>query len=291
MIDNNQYLIVVDVREQSEFCNTQATPPGHIPGALNYPWNSGVLQDRYNELPPHGDILVVCGVGGRSAQAAQFLCSNGYTSVYNMTGGMTAWPWETELCCFSNDACNDNLYCTGVETCVNLDCQSGTNPCAQPYYRCDEEQDQCVECPDDYDCDGLIDGSDNCFKIPNGQDLGTCVITAGTLVVGLRVGNPKHLIGCSNDADCITFGGVCQKIPENCNGNECGDACECYADYSSDEKISTPDYSLLKLEFGRFDCSEQQPCQADGNKDGRVTTIDYSLLKLQFGIYNCPACQ
>ena len=45
MVNNNAQLIVVDVREESsEYCG----PLGHIPGALNYPWSSGVLEDRYD---------------------------------------------------------------------------------------------------------------------------------------------------------------------------------------------------------------------------------------------------
>lgn len=54
-IHAEQELIVVDVREPSEFCGSS----GHIPGAVNYPWNSNVLQARYNELPKTVDILVI----------------------------------------------------------------------------------------------------------------------------------------------------------------------------------------------------------------------------------------
>ena len=56
MIDTNPELLIVDVREESELCGEG----GHIPGAVNYPWNSGVLEARYEELPADGDILVVC---------------------------------------------------------------------------------------------------------------------------------------------------------------------------------------------------------------------------------------
>ena len=87
-------LTVVDVREPSEYSDTR----GHIPGALNYPWNSGVLEAQYGELPIDGPILVVCRSGGRSNQAANFLDSKGFSMVYDMQGGMSAWKWETELC-------------------------------------------------------------------------------------------------------------------------------------------------------------------------------------------------
>jgi len=91
LIDSTEGLIVVDVRERSEYCD----PVGHIPGAVNYPLNSGVLQARYEELPSDGPILVVCRSGARSNAAAAFLDSKGFSNVYDMLGGMGAWTWET----------------------------------------------------------------------------------------------------------------------------------------------------------------------------------------------------
>ena len=91
LIDSTGTLIIIDVREPFEYCD------GHIPGALNYPWNSGVLEERYEELI-NNEILVVCRSGGRSDQAANFLDSKDYTLVYDMQGGMNAWMWETEYC-------------------------------------------------------------------------------------------------------------------------------------------------------------------------------------------------
>ncbi len=114
MIDTNEQLIVVDVREEeSEYCNEDPilpTPPGHIAGALNYPWTSGVFQERYQDLPLDGEILLVCHSGNRSNQAAEFLDSKGYQYVYDMAGGMKAWEWETVLCVDTdNDSVNDDL--------------------------------------------------------------------------------------------------------------------------------------------------------------------------------------
>jgi rhodanese-related sulfurtransferase len=93
LIESTDSLIILDVREPYEYCGVS----GHIPGALNYPWNSGVLEERYEELI-NNEILVVCQSGGRSHQAANFLDSKGYTLVYDMLGGMNVWMWETELC-------------------------------------------------------------------------------------------------------------------------------------------------------------------------------------------------
>jgi len=94
LIESTENLLVVDVREPSEYCDVR----GHIPGAVNYPLSSGVLYARYDELPMDRPILVVCRSGGRSNQAANFLDSQGFPEIYDMTGGMNAWQWETVPC-------------------------------------------------------------------------------------------------------------------------------------------------------------------------------------------------
>ncbi len=92
LIESNDRLLVVDVREESEFCS------GHIPCAVLYPWNSGDLQERYAEIPSDRDILVVCRSGHRSNLAANFLDLHGYTSVYDMQGGMNRWDGDRAPC-------------------------------------------------------------------------------------------------------------------------------------------------------------------------------------------------
>jgi rhodanese-related sulfurtransferase len=94
MIPAGGDLIVLDVREVSEFCGAAQ----HIADAASFPWNSGVLQARFAMLPIDHTIIVVCASGGRSHAAANFLDSQGYASIYDMTGGMSAWEWETESC-------------------------------------------------------------------------------------------------------------------------------------------------------------------------------------------------
>ncbi|MBL7190001.1 MAG: rhodanese-like domain-containing protein [Phycisphaerae bacterium] len=94
LIASTNDLTVVDVRERYEYCDAK----GHIPGALNYPWSSGVLRARYEERPIDGPVLVVCQSGGRSNAAASFLDSNAFSTVYDMMGGMSGWQWETAPC-------------------------------------------------------------------------------------------------------------------------------------------------------------------------------------------------
>lgn len=75
-------LVVLDVREAYEWS------AGHIDGAVHIPL--GQLQARVGELDPQARTLVVCHVGGRSAQATAWLDAQGH-DVVNLAGGMEAW--------------------------------------------------------------------------------------------------------------------------------------------------------------------------------------------------------
>lgn len=72
---------VLDVREPDEWAAS------HVEGALHVPL--GTLPERVHELP-EGRILVVCKVGGRSAQAAMWLGQQGHEAI-NLDGGMLEW--------------------------------------------------------------------------------------------------------------------------------------------------------------------------------------------------------
>jgi rhodanese-related sulfurtransferase len=94
MIVADETLIVLDVREYSEFCDSYL----HIEDSVMLPWITEVLQARFTELPTDVDIIVVCTTGMRSNMAANFLDQQGFTSVYDMLGGLAAWTEERESC-------------------------------------------------------------------------------------------------------------------------------------------------------------------------------------------------
>lgn len=61
--------------------------------------------------------------------------------------------------CEMDHDCDDELYCTGVETCVDGRCQAESLPCAGQL--CDESEDVCLPIPDgDVDRDGDVDLDD-----------------------------------------------------------------------------------------------------------------------------------
>ncbi|MEM3875286.1 MAG: rhodanese-like domain-containing protein [Candidatus Bathyarchaeia archaeon] len=78
-------LVILDVRNQSEYTL------GHLYGAVLIPVYE--LEERISELQEHvGDpIIVYCKAGSRSKIACEILASHGFTKVYNMLGGITAW--------------------------------------------------------------------------------------------------------------------------------------------------------------------------------------------------------
>ena len=73
---------LLDVREPYEW---QA---GHVAGAVHVPM--GEVMARLAEIPVDRDVVVVCKVGGRSAQVADYLNQVGCTAL-NLDGGMYAW--------------------------------------------------------------------------------------------------------------------------------------------------------------------------------------------------------
>jgi rhodanese-related sulfurtransferase len=73
---------VLDVREDGEWI------AGHIEGSLHIPLMQ--VPGRMTELPADGQVLVVCRVGARSAQAAAYLQAQGVDAV-NLAGGLVSW--------------------------------------------------------------------------------------------------------------------------------------------------------------------------------------------------------
>ncbi len=88
MLDENPDLFVLDVREPHEVAICRIEGSWEIP--------LGELPTRYAEVPRDRDVVVHCKMGGRSAQAVEFLKSQGYDNVRNLAGGILRWIDEVD---------------------------------------------------------------------------------------------------------------------------------------------------------------------------------------------------
>jgi len=84
-LDKGKTLLIVDVREESEFARD------HIPGAIHL--GKGIIERDIEVKIPQTDkeIILYCGGGFRSALAAENLGRMGYTKVISMDGGIRTW--------------------------------------------------------------------------------------------------------------------------------------------------------------------------------------------------------
>ena len=90
MMDEQEEILILDVREQSEYNE------GHIPGAALLPVGTISEDTAAAVIGNKGTVvLVYCRSGNRSKTAAQALADLGYTQVYEF-GGIRDWPYEVE---------------------------------------------------------------------------------------------------------------------------------------------------------------------------------------------------
>jgi rhodanese-related sulfurtransferase len=83
-LSNGNDAIIVDVRTAQEWAQT-----GVPVGATLIPLDE--IAQRAGELPQDRPIYLICNSGNRSRVAADALVERGFTSVYNVDGGIQAW--------------------------------------------------------------------------------------------------------------------------------------------------------------------------------------------------------
>jgi rhodanese-related sulfurtransferase len=85
LLKKDPSLVLVDVREDNEWDKSR------IPGAIHVA--RGVLEFSIESRVPQkpAAVVVYCRSGGRSALAADVLGKMGYTNVFSLAGGITAY--------------------------------------------------------------------------------------------------------------------------------------------------------------------------------------------------------
>jgi rhodanese-related sulfurtransferase len=76
---------LIDVRTAGEFAS------GHIKGAMNIDWESGTFERDVLALDKTKTYAVYCRSGNRSGQATAQMAKDGFTSIYNLNGGIIDW--------------------------------------------------------------------------------------------------------------------------------------------------------------------------------------------------------
>jgi glyoxylase-like metal-dependent hydrolase (beta-lactamase superfamily II)/rhodanese-related sulfurtransferase len=76
-------LVIVDVRAPSEY------EVFHIENSINIPVQD--LRERYVELDPEAEIVVICSTGHRSSMGCSILKKHGFFRINNAAGGMTGY--------------------------------------------------------------------------------------------------------------------------------------------------------------------------------------------------------
>lgn len=86
LIQDKEDLVILDVRTQTEY------DEGHIEGAILIPVQE--LPDRLDELDKSNEHIVYCRTGNRSSTAVEILGEAGFSKVYHISDGITAWISE-----------------------------------------------------------------------------------------------------------------------------------------------------------------------------------------------------
>lgn len=80
--------VIVDVREPWEI------KIAALDGALAIPMSQ--IPAQLAAIPKDRDIVVMCHHGVRSRYVGQFLAQQGYTRLFNLSGGIDAWAREID---------------------------------------------------------------------------------------------------------------------------------------------------------------------------------------------------
>lgn len=86
--DQGETPVLLDVREDWELGIARIDGAVHIP--------MGEIPARLGELAPERELVVLCRSGGRSAQVARYLAQQGFSSVWNLAGGILAWAQQVD---------------------------------------------------------------------------------------------------------------------------------------------------------------------------------------------------
>lgn len=82
---SDKSIVLLDVRTPAEFAS------GHISGATNIDFESGTFESDIQKLDKSKSYAVYCRSGNRSGQATSLMAKDGFSTVFNLEGGLINW--------------------------------------------------------------------------------------------------------------------------------------------------------------------------------------------------------
>lgn len=83
---NQGNITILDVRTPAEFS------AGHIANAINLDfYDTSQFSSSLDKLDKNRTYLIYCRSGNRSAQAMKLMKEKGFTSIFNLSGGIQSW--------------------------------------------------------------------------------------------------------------------------------------------------------------------------------------------------------
>lgn len=81
--------IIIDVRTPAEWSS------GYISGTDKFiDYNSENFEDQISNLDKTKNYIIYCRTGNRSVKACRVMGKNGFTNLYNLSGGIIKWTGE-----------------------------------------------------------------------------------------------------------------------------------------------------------------------------------------------------
>ena len=186
--------------------------------------------------------------------------------------------------------CNDNLFCTGTETCsLALGCQSSGTPCVAGQI-CDETNNQCnaipgyCDSPDDCD-DGLYcNGAETCNLAVNTCSAGTapvlsegiaCTVDSCDEVNNVVVHTPNNAL-CNDGLFCTQFDTCDANLDCQYSLNSCNPGQTCNEDTNTCDSL--PDYCTTAAECDNGNaCDGAETCISNACVAGTALNVDDSI--------------
>ena len=81
-------VVLLDVREHDEIAVAA------VAGTLHIPMRE--VPGRLADLDTQKPLVVMCHSGGRSRRVAEYLLGQGFTTVFNLRGGIDAWSTQLD---------------------------------------------------------------------------------------------------------------------------------------------------------------------------------------------------